>query len=216
MNEVIAVIPARLGSKRVPDKNIRKFKDMTLIDFSIKAAKLCDDIHRIIVSTNDPRVEKIAKIQNVEVHWRPDHLATDTAGTFETLQHLYFSLEKNNEKLPEFFVLLQPTSPLREKNLIYSALKSIRSDTTTTSLITVCEHKIFTGKIIDKYWVGDYPEDTRSQDINPIYYPSGSLFVYRCKETIKKNDALGKYTIPVIENPDKCVNIDYESDFIRL
>ncbi|MBN1521871.1 MAG: acylneuraminate cytidylyltransferase family protein [Candidatus Aureabacteria bacterium] len=209
--EIIAVIPARAGSRRVPGKNIRAIEGQPLIVFSIKAAKYCRDIQRIIVSTNDRDVSAIAEKENVEVMWRPDELATEHTSTLDVLKDVYFRLKKDSS--PEYVILLQPTSPLRRKDLISEGLKLIRSDNKASCLLAVFETRFFTGHIRNGYWFGDYPQGTRTQDIEPSFVPCGSLYIYRPKETIEKNSALGEHALPLIENHPENVNIDYEKDF---
>ncbi len=210
------MIPARAGSKRFPRKNIRKFKGRSLILFSISAARQCPDIHRIIVSTNDSETAAIATKQGTEVMWRPDYLATDTVSIFEALKHIYRTIKAKKEKLPKYIVLLQPTSPLRRKGLITEGLKAIRADKKASCLIAVYQKQLATGRIRNGYWQSDYPEDTRTQDVEPFYVPCGSLYIFECKKTIEKDDAWGKYIIPLIENEQQNVNIDYKHDFLEL
>ena len=108
----IAIIPARGGSKRVPKKNIREFQGMPLIAWSILAAKYCKLVDEVYVSTDDVETADIAKEYGAKVLLRPDYLASDGANTFEVLKYIYCN---QLNSLAEYIVLLQPTSPLREK-----------------------------------------------------------------------------------------------------
>ena len=216
MSNVVAIIPARKGSKRVLNKNVREFHDRPLVVFSIKAALSCPEIDTVIVSTNDPLVAAVSEKYDVETWWRPEALSQDGSNTFDVLKYIYFKLERQQPHAPEFFVLLQPTSPLRTRDLISKGLEAIRAHPQATSLVALYRQQAFKGCIRDGFWYPDYPEATRSQDIEPWYIPTGALFIYRCAETIKKNDALGDLTLPLIEDDETVVNIDHESDFKKL
>ena len=214
-DRIHAVIPARAGSKRVPGKNVRPVRGRPLVWYSIRAAQQCAKIGRIVVSSDDETVLAIAREAGVEAHRRPAALASDTAPTFAVLKALYADWTAQGDA-PDLLALLQPTSPLRRAGMIDDALAMMAADPKATSLISVYESRLFTGRIEGGYWVGDYPEETRSQDIPPKYVPSGALFVYRCADTIARDDAYGPHTLPLIEDAAHVVNIDHESDFHRL
>jgi len=215
-NEVVAIIPARAGSKRVPGKNTREFQGQPLIVWSINAALECPLISRVIISTNDSVIVDIAKSYDVEIVERSEELSTDTASTFDALKHVYYDYLLQKSIYPTFIVLLQPTSPLREKNLIEIGLEKINNDKNADSLVEVNKLVIGPGEIVNGYYKNKLPEETRSQDIEPIIFPSGRLYIYRCKNTIEKNSALGRNTLPILADYERNINIDYESDFDKL
>lgn len=109
---VIGVIPARGGSKSIPDKNIRPLGDRPLIVWSIEVAKKTEEIDRIIVSTDSEKIRKIARGHGAEVYIRPAHLATDEALVIDALRDLVGTLRKESENA-EIMILLEPTCPLR-------------------------------------------------------------------------------------------------------
>jgi CMP-N-acetylneuraminic acid synthetase len=113
-------------------------------------------------------------------------------------------------------VLLQPTSPLREELLIAGGLAQMRADPHATCAHTVFPVRHFTGRIVNGYWQGDYPESTRSQDLPTLYVPSGALYIYRYAQTIASGQAWGTHVLPLIQNAGEVVNIDHEEDFLRL
>ena len=209
----IAIIPARGGSKRVPKKNIREFQGMPLIAWSILAAKYCKLVDEVYVSTDDVETADIAKEYGAKVLLRPDYLASDSANTFEVLKYIYYN---QLNSLAEYIVLLQPTSPLREKNMIYNGLKSLQRDNHSDALIEVNKLKLFSGRVEDGIWKADYPEETRSQDLPDTYIPSGRLYIYRSSATIEQNLPEGNKTRVIEGDFETNVNIDYESDFDKL
>jgi CMP-N,N'-diacetyllegionaminic acid synthase len=109
---IIAVIPARGGSKSIPYKNIRPLAGKPLILWSIEIAQETKEIDRIIVSTDDEKIAKLAREHRAEVYLRPAHLATDEALVIDALRDLAKTLREEGEDA-EIMVLLEPTCPLR-------------------------------------------------------------------------------------------------------
>ena len=109
---VIAVIPARGGSKSVPKKNIKLLGGKPLIAWSIEVGLKTPEIDRVIVSTDDDEIASVAKQHGAEVYQRPEHLATDEALVIDALRDLSATLRKEGETA-EIMVLLEPTCPLR-------------------------------------------------------------------------------------------------------
>ena len=109
---VVAVIPARGGSKSIPGKNIRPLKGKPLLAWSIDVARGVGEIDRVIVSTDDPQIATVAEANGAEVFARPEHLATDDALVIDALKDLLEKLRRDGETA-EWFVLLEPTCPLR-------------------------------------------------------------------------------------------------------
>jgi N-acylneuraminate cytidylyltransferase len=109
---IVAVIPARGGSKTVPGKNIKQLAGKPLIVWSIEAAKSVEEIDRVIVSTDDDAIRSVALQFGAEVYRRPAGLATDEALVIDALRNLIETLKSEGEQA-EIMVLLEPTSPLR-------------------------------------------------------------------------------------------------------
>ncbi len=109
---VIAVVPARGGSKSIPGKNIKPLLDKPLLAWSIDVARHVTEIDRIIVSTEDSEIAAVGEAFGAEIYIRPSHLATDEALVIDALKDLLRRLESEGEK-PEWVVLLEPTCPLR-------------------------------------------------------------------------------------------------------
>ena len=210
---VIAIIPARGGSKRVPRKNVRELQGIPLIVWSIRAAQLCNQIDEVYVSTDDKDIRDISIKYGAKVLMRPDVLSSDDASTFDVLKYIYYEQLPSKVKL---VVLLQPTSPLREKNLIHDGIQTMLRSEYADRIMEVNELKLFTGKVRDGIWEGNYPEETRSQDLPALHIPSGRLYIYRCSSTIEKNLPEGLVTKVIEGSYETNINIDYESDFDKL
>ena len=120
---VTALIPARGGSKGVPRKNIKDLGGFPLIAYSIAAAKISKVISRIIISTDDEEVAVTAKRLGGEVPFmRPAELATDTSTDIDFVHHAMEWLQQNEGHIPEYFVHLRPTTPLRDAELMDAAI----------------------------------------------------------------------------------------------
>jgi len=121
---VIAVIPARGGSKSVPRKNIRRLGGKPLLAWSIEVARQVSEIDRIIVSTDDAQIASVGQAHGVEVYARPPHLATDEALVIDALKDLLQTLQAERET-PEWVILLEPTCPLRTADDVRDCLKLV-------------------------------------------------------------------------------------------
>jgi len=135
MADIVAIIPARSGSKSLIDKNIKDLSGHPLIAYSIAAAKLSEKIDKVIVSTNSQEYAKIAKQYGAEVPFiRPDEFSTDTATDKDFLVHAMNWLEKNEGSTAEYWVHLRPTTPLRDVEVVDNAIDEIMQDKSATSL----------------------------------------------------------------------------------
>jgi CMP-N-acetylneuraminic acid synthetase len=210
---VTSIIPARAGSKRIPGKNKLIFENQTLIEWSIKSSLSCNLIDETILSTDDDDIIEISKKYEVSHHPRSKSLSTDEASTFDLIKDIYFNFLSTNT---DIIVLLQPTSPLRENNLIDNNLTKLSNLKKWSSGIEVFPTQNFTGYIKDDFWYPDFPESTRSQEIEKKYVPSGRFYAYNCSATIEKDDALGNNSVPFFTEEWKNVNIDEEHDLFKL
>jgi N-acylneuraminate cytidylyltransferase len=135
MHKVIAIIPARSGSKTIIDKNIKLLSKHPLIAYSIAAAKLSKRIDRVIVSTNSKKYADIAMMYGAEVPFlRPESFSTDQSSDRDFLIHAMQWLDENEGHIPEYWVHLRPTTPLREVEILDKAIDVIESDKNSTSL----------------------------------------------------------------------------------
>ena len=132
---VVAIIPARSGSKSLVDKNIKHLSGHPLIAYSIAAAKLSKKINRVIISTDSQEYADIAKQYGAEVPFiRPDKYSTDAATDKDFLVHSMNWFEENENSVPEYWVHLRPTTPLRSIEIIDNAINEIVQDNNATSL----------------------------------------------------------------------------------
>ncbi|TGL49706.1 acylneuraminate cytidylyltransferase family protein [Leptospira kemamanensis] len=135
MSNTIAIIPARSGSKSIKDKNLAKLSGHPLIAYSIAAGVLSKSVIRTIVSTDSEEYAAIAKRYGAEVPFlRPAEYSTDTSTDRDFMLHAMQWIKEKENKVPEYWVHLRPTTPLRDPKHIDEALKMIELDADATAL----------------------------------------------------------------------------------
>ena len=218
MDNVVGIIPARGGSKTVPNKNIRLLAGKPLIYYTIAEALKSAYIKRIIVSTDDRKIAAVARRYGAEVIERPEELARDDTPMLPAIQHAVRTLEEKEHYQPDVVVLLQPTSPLRTVADIDGAIEKFRK-TTCTSVVSVCEidyplHWMYTldGDRL-KPIVAEGEEITRRQDAPRTYRFNGAVYVLHCDTLLKEDSLLGNDIRAYIMPPERSVDIDTMLDF---
>lgn len=219
--KVIAIVPAREGSKRIPNKNIRHLNDKPLITYSIEAGLNSSYIDKLIVSTDSKRIAEISQACRAEVPFlRPSELASDTAGSFEVVQHaLLYMLNEENAEF-DYLLLLQPTSPLRTSKDIDSALELL-IEKSADAIVSVCEtdhSPIWTNTIPDNLSMDNFvPKkhaNIRSQDLPTYYRLNGAIYITRISQLLKERQfILSKNTFAHIMPQNRSIDIDNEIDF---
>ncbi|GIQ69989.1 hypothetical protein XYCOK13_28130 [Xylanibacillus composti] len=139
---IVAVIPARGGSKSIPYKNIKELGGKPLIAWSIEMAKACEEIDRVIVSTEDEKIASVARQYGAEVIHRPEHLAQDDSLVMDAIKDLIAKIRVEGETA-EYMVLLEPTSPMRSLDDIQQCLYLLAdSDTDFDSVATFMDAEL--------------------------------------------------------------------------
>ena len=213
-NKIIAIIPARGGSKGIPRKNIRLLGGKPLIAYTIEAALKSKYIDKVIVSTDDEEIASLVRKYGVEIIMRPTELATDEAPTEPVVEHAVSWLEEHENYKPEIIVLLQPTSPLRNYNHIDEAL-DIFLNSNYNSLLSVCPSHAFIWKARENgaYPINyDFKNRPRRQDKEPEYKENGAIYIMKYKTLMKQHRILdgkiGLYIMP----EESSIEIDTEFD----
>lgn len=213
----LAIIPARGGSKRLPRKNLLELNKKPLIAWSIQAATNSKYIDRVIVSSDDDEVLSVSQKFGAEVIKRPQELASDTATTFDALEHTIANIDKKYD----FIILLQPTSPLRDEVHIDEAIELLMSRE-ADAVISVCEMEhspLWSNTLSEsksmKSFLNKNLLNRRSQDLDTYYRLNGAIYI--CKRDI----FLEKQTFFIEDNifayemeGKKSVDIDEELDFL--
>jgi CMP-N-acetylneuraminic acid synthetase len=194
--KTIAIIPARGGSKRLPEKNIRLLGGLPLLVHSILYARDNREvIDEVYVSTDNNEIKKIALQFGAKVIDRPISLSGDFEPTVSALKHVLESIGIKVENV----VLLQPTNPLRPDKLLEDAFE-IYQNGNYDSLFTVSGNHQKLGKIEnDKFLPFNYNIGQRSQDLEPLYYENGLLYITKAKR-ILEDEIISEKAFPFIVN----------------
>lgn len=208
--KIIAIIPARGGSKRLINKNNLLFGGIPLIAHSILyAQKNKDIIDEVYVSTDDEEIKKIALQFGANVINRPEQLSGDLEPTITAVQHALDIISYS----VDIVVLLQATNPLRPENLLRDAFESyIASD--SDSLFTVSRNHQKLGKISnDCFEPYNYTIGQRSQDLEPLYFENGLLYITKSK-LIREGEIFSENSIPYeVNHIFANIDIDTQDDF---
>ncbi|MHB1337982.1 MAG: cytidylyltransferase domain-containing protein [Bellilinea sp.] len=226
--EVLAVIPARGGSKGIPHKNIRPFAGHPLIAYSIMAARQAETVTRVIVSTDDPQIAAAAREYGAEVPFmRPDELAQDNTLDLPVFQHALAWLIANEAYSPDVVVHLRPTSPVRPIGLVDEAVRLLLDNPEADSVRGVVPagqnpHKMWridmeTGQLRNLLDVPGVPEPFNAprQVLPAVYWQTGHIDAIRPVTILEKNSMSGSVILPVKIDPRYTVDIDGPSDWQR-
>lgn len=218
-HSVISIIPARGGSKGLPEKSIIDLCGKPLIAYSIDASKESQYIDRTIVSTDSNKMARIANKCGAEVPFlRPTELATDTASSMSVILHTLEFLKNQEAFIPDITIILQPTSPLRTSIDIDTALEMfISSDADNLMSVYKPEVSPFWFREIDdngylqEFIHNDSPY-IRRQDTNKLLMLNGAIYIYYSKNlllgTIKERPKTLAYIMPA----KRSIDIDSEMD----
>lgn len=192
---ILAIIPARGGSKGVPKKNIKLLNNIPLIGYSIKSAKESKFINKIIVSTDCDEIKDIAETFEIEVPFlRPKEYATDNSLDIDFLKHTLAWLNENENYEPDLIVLLRPTTPIRDASIIDNAIQLMINNQNNSSLRSAhksSESPFKWFKIKDDIFEpihADYTiEDTNKprQSFDDVFIPNGYVDIIK-PQTIKE------------------------------
>jgi CMP-N-acetylneuraminic acid synthetase len=209
MTKTIAIIPARGGSKRLPKKNIQLLGGIPLIAHSILYAKKHEFIAEIYVSTDDEEIKKIALQYGAIVVDRPTSLSRDFEPTVSALKHVLETIDEPIENV----VLLQATNPLRPEKMLVEAFQLFQ-DYEYDSLFTVSQNHHKLGEIRNnKFEPFNYEIGQRSQDLEPLFYENGLLYITKAK-LIKKDIIISENAYPFqINHIFATIDIDTQEDF---
>ena len=220
MISILALIPARGGSKGVPRKNIKLLGNMPLLEYTIHSAKESKLLTQIVVSTDDEEIAIAAEIAGYKPPFlRPIELAQDKSTSLEVVQHAIAFFESQNVFF-DAVCLLQPTSPFREKGFIDKAIEKF-INSKADSLVSVLT-------IPDEYnphWAFEEDENgllkiitgeeqiiSRRQELPKAFHRDGSIYITKTA-TIKNDSLYGKSISYIESNPQFHVNIDTMNDW---
>jgi YrbI family 3-deoxy-D-manno-octulosonate 8-phosphate phosphatase len=226
--EVLAIIPARGGSKGLPRKNICQFAHFPLLAYSIEAGRQAESVTRTIVSTDDEEIASVARQFGADVPFlRPSELAQDNTTDLPVFQQALQWLADHERYLPKIVVQLRPTSPLRPRDLVDEAVRLLSSHPEADSVRGV----VPAGQNPHKMWRIDpesgqmrpllavegisEPYNAPRQVLPPVYWQTGHVDAIRSSTILEKNSMSGSTVLPVMIDPRYAVDIDSLFDLTR-
>ncbi len=228
MTEILALIPARGGSKGIPRKNIRNFAGYPLIAWSIAAAKQSALVTRAIVSTDDEEIAAVAREYGAETPFlRPVELAQDTTTDLPVFEHALHWLQENEGYRPEIMVQLRPTSPIRPVNMLDHAIRILLNHSDADCVRGV----VPAGQNPFKMWRFDAedqpmkpllavdgiaePYNAPRQILPVVYWQTGHIDAIRVSTILQKRSLTGDVIYPLVIDPRYTVDIDNLSDWAK-
>ena len=228
MTEILALIPARGGSKGIPRKNIRSFAGYPLIAWSIAAAKQSERVTRLIVSTDDEEIASVARQYGAETPFlRPEELAQDKTTDLPVFEHTLQWLEENEGYRPEIMVQLRPTSPIRPREMLDDAIRILFEHPDADCVRGV----VPAGQNPFKMWRFDgndkpmkpllgvdgiaEPYNAPRQILPPVYWQTGHIDAIRVSTIRNKQSLTGDVIYPLVIDPRYTVDIDNLSDWAK-
>lgn len=217
---MLAVIPARGGSKGVPRKNIKELADKPLLAYTVEAAVQADIFEKVIVSTDDAEIADIARKYGAEIPFiRPDTISGDWVSSDDVVEH---ALKYFKDRGQEFDAVskLQPTSPLRTAQHIRQAYKQMH-EKKKDFIVSVCECEhspLWSGVLgednsLDSFICEDVKRACRQS--LPVYYRlNGAIYMAKTEAFLKQKNFLGKNGGAYIMSQRDSVDIDSELDFL--
>lgn len=219
--EVLAVIPARGGSKGIPRKNIRIFAGYPLIAYSIQAAKSAKNVSRVIVSTDDEEIAAVAREFGAETPFlRPAKFAQDQTTDLPVFEHALEWLKQNEDYVPDMVVQLRPTSPVRPVWCVDDAIQKLIDHPEADSVRGVVAakqnpYKMWrinedSGRMSPLLQVEGIPEPFNAprQILPPVYWQTGHIDAIRTGTIINKKSMSGTMILPLIIDPVYAIDID--------
>jgi len=220
---IIAAIPARAGSKRLPGKNVKLLGGKPLIAWTIDTANESKSFTRVLVSTEDPEIAKVAKEYNAEVPWlRPIKLASDEATSIEVVVDLLNRIQSEEGQIPDAVMLLQPTSPFRSVSSIHRAIdlfkickgESVISVSPAKTHPYWCKEMTSDGEI--KPFISGQPDIKRAQDLPAVFQLDGGIYLSSVENILKEKSFYSQHTRGlIIENPYESIDIDTSFDWLE-
>ena len=224
--KVLAIVPARAGSKGLPDKNIRQLGGKPLLAWPIEAALASQYVDRTIISTDSSKYADIALAYGADVPFlRPSEHATDTAPSMGFILHALETLADEGD-VYDYLVLLEPTSPLTEATDIDDALQTLvqKSDVATAAIgISPMEtqHPAFAvlrdeGGLISPMLGGSFATLPRRQDLDPIFALDGSFYISSVSALAAEKSFCHARTLGLVTERHKAYEVDDLIDFICI
>lgn len=229
MTEVLALIPARGGSKSIPRKNILPFAGHPLIAYSIAAGLASETVTRVIVSTDDEEIAEISRCYGAQTPFiRPAEFAEDHTPDLPVFQHALDWLSDFEDYQADIVVQLRPTSPFRRVRHIDEAVYRLIEQPQADCVRTVCipfqnpfkmwriDSKGFMQPLLDAGYTGSAePYNMPRQALPDVYWQTGYVDAVWADTILDKNSMTGQFILPLIIDPSEWIDIDSPDDWRR-
>jgi CMP-N,N'-diacetyllegionaminic acid synthase len=222
---ILAVIPARLGSKGLKQKNIKKLNGIPLITYSINSLKRSKFVDKIFVSTESKKIKKIVESCGLTIDFlRPKKLALDRSKTFDVIKHVIIEMKKLGH-LFDYVALIEPTSPIRKRKDIDNAISLLHENRNKfDSVVSVGEISELPNllkkiKKKDNKIASAFPklkQISRRQDSEDYFFPYGVIYLSKTKTLLKEKTFYCKNTLAMKIDKFQCYEIDHKSDLISV
>ena len=219
---VLAIVPARGGSKGLPGKNLRQLAGTSLLEHAIRFAQACDSVGRIVVSTDSEDIARVARAAGADVPFmRPPELATDETPMWPVLQHALDQVDPLGEEW-DYLLLCDPTAPIRSPADVAAALERLRADPAADGIVSVAApgFNVVWQSVVEEdgymaHLVGQGVRITRRQDAPPVYYIDGSFYLWHSRFLRQRHDSWfeGRTLMHVV---DSYGSIDSAEELRRL
>jgi CMP-N,N'-diacetyllegionaminic acid synthase len=220
--KVLAIIPARSGSKGIPGKNMRKIAGKPLIEYSINAAKYSKIIDKIVVSTDSKKIADFAKYKKIDVPFlRPKKISKSNSNTLDMINHTVDFLKTHENYTPDIITILQPTSPLRTTEILDKSIKMLKNSKNHTSILGVSKVKnhpflcFGLENLSLKPYKSDFQKYSQRQKFPTYFYPTGSIYTFWYKTLKKYGNIYGPKIKPVIIDIEDSIDIDNSYDLFN-
>lgn len=219
-NSVLALVPARGGSKGLPGKNVRPLLGKPLIGWSIDQGRASKYVDAVVVSTDDAGIAAAARAHGAELPFmRPIELASDTASSIDVILHALDSLEQAGRRY-NLLVLLEPTSPLRETADIDAALEALLAHPEAQSIVGVAKvesgHPSFllrrNGVLLEPYAPQEFGAKRR-QDLDELFFLEGTVYITWVDALRERRGFYHERTMPHVVPKYKSFEVDDLTDF---
>lgn len=221
--EVLAIVPARGGSKSIPYKNIKSLGGFPLIAYSIAIARQAPSVSRVIVSTDDEEIARVAREWGADVPFqRPDEISQDATTDLPVFQHALQWLREHENYLPQTVIQLRPTSPFRRLSHIEDSVRLLRENQNADSVRTVCTpfqnpfkmwtigNDNFLKPLLSGY--GAEPYNQPRQSLPNVFWQTGYVDAIRPR-VIENGSMSGTNILPLVIDDGDWIDIDSPADW---
>lgn len=227
--KIMAIVPARGGSKGLPNKNILPLAGHPLIAYSIEAGKRSEYIDRVLVTTDSEAIADVSRQYGAEVPFlRPAHLAADLSTDVEAFTHALEWLQANEGEIPDLIIQLRPTSPIRFVEEIDACIARLADTPAATALRAVtlspntpykmwrlgATENDFMTPLLTVEGIAE-PYNEPRQNLPKVYWQTGTLDIFRPSVLLEQKSMTGRHILPYVMDTGLSIDIDDIDSFRR-